>query len=112
MDGWSIGDGFCSALREGVPDGARCAQDAEAHLAVAADGLDQREPGHAPIVARELHREGGYPGPDGQILLPTRSGGCCAVAVFRLEDGSVKAIGVGRIGINDFLSTVSYGPGR
>jgi len=111
VDGWSIGDGFCTGLSDGAPEGVSCAREVEARLAVAADGLDRREPGHASIVAAELHREGGYPGPDGQVLLPTRSGGCCAVAVFRLDDGSVKAIGVGRIGIDPNLSARFYGPG-
>lgn len=69
-------------------------------------GLDQRNPGHAPITSVTIHEEG--VGADG--IMTKRSGGCCAVAVFQLADGSVRAIGVGYIGVSTAPGTVDYGP--
>ena len=38
------------------------------------------------------------------------SGACCRVALFELADGSVKAIGVGTVGISPGIQAFDYGP--
>ena len=99
VDGWPIGSESDCAVTP-------CA----AWLAVAHARLDVRDPGHAEIVTATLHSEGVTVGPDGQLQLTTRSGGCCAVARFVLTDGAVEAIGVGTPGIGDEIRTVDFGP--
>ncbi len=65
-------------------------------------GLNERDPGHAPVVAARLHTEGAFVDPTtGDTILVVRSGGCCQVLVVRLMDGSTRAIGVGFPGISD-----------
>lgn len=92
IDTWRVG-----GLLE-CPDADRCAE----LVRVGLQGLDERDPGHAHVVATELHIEGALmdPSTGGRILM-TRSGGCCQVLLMRLADGSTRAIGVGYPGISD-----------
>ena len=65
-------------------------------------GLNERDPGHAPVAEARLHREGAFLDPtSGDTILVVRSGGCCQVLVVRLMDGSTRAIGVGFPGISN-----------
>ena len=61
---------------------------------VGLEGLDMRDPRHAPVVAAGIHQEGTIRG-----ILTTRSGDCCHVLVVELADGSTRAIGVGYPGL-------------
>jgi len=99
VDGWPIG--------ERLDCGAEC----ETYLTVAEAGLDRRDPGHAPIVDVALHRQGTYELEGGGSYLPVCSGGSCpSVAVFRLSDGSIRAIGVGSPGISTEVRASDWGP--
>lgn len=101
VDGWPVGDPLdCTTPR------ARCPE----LLAEATAGLGRRELGHAPIVRATLHIEGVVLDDDGNQILWTRSGACCNVALFELEDGSVHAIGVGYPGIARDPVAIDYGP--
>jgi hypothetical protein len=107
VDGWSIGAEVASCTSTHVLEET---SDCKERLTVATAGLDRRDPGHAGVVRVSIHREGRYRYANGNVGLVTRSGGCCAVAVFALSDGSVRAIGVGRIGVSTTVSAVDYGP--
>jgi hypothetical protein len=91
IDSWPVGEPL------DCPDAGRCAE----LVRVGLEGFDERDPGHAPVVATELHREGGFVDPSGRRILTTRSGGCCQVLLMRLADGSTRAIGVGYPGVSD-----------
>ena len=91
VDGWPIGH-----VAECRPDD-RCPEP----LATAVAGLARRDPGHAAIVRTTLHQE---------AVLSTRSGACCTVARFELADGTVRAIGVGYLGISRDLKVIDRGP--
>lgn len=100
VDGWPIGRELsCDA-------DARCPE----LLATANDALDQRDLGHAAVVKVTLHAEGTIMDANGSRILQTRSGGCCAVALFELADASVKAIGVGAVGVDPTIRAFDYGP--
>jgi hypothetical protein len=99
VDGWPIG-----------PESDCAVSPCAAWLAVAQARLAERDPGHAEIVKATLHTEGVTVGPDGQLQVTTRSGGCCAVARFELADGTVEAIGVGTPGIGEDIRTIDFGP--
>jgi len=60
--------------------------------------LDRRDPGHFPIVASELR------------ALPITRSSVFYAAVFRLADGSTRAIGVGYPGVSTTPMTIDYGP--
>jgi hypothetical protein len=91
IDTWPVG---ASAA---CPDTQRC----EALVAAGLAGLDARDPGHAAVVATELRDEGVILDPStGHQILMARSGGCCAVLLVRLADGTTRAIGVGYPGIS------------
>ena len=91
IDSWPVGEP------------SRCSIDArcEELVRVGLAGLDERDPGHAQVVAAELHSEGTFmdPATGGKVLV-TRSGGCCRVLVIRLANGDTKAIGVGYPGVS------------
>jgi hypothetical protein len=92
IDTWPIG----AALD--CPDAASCAE----LVRVGVQGLDQRDPGHAQVVATYLHQEGAFVDPTtGDRIFMQRSGGCCHVLVVELADGSTHAIGVGFPGVSD-----------
>jgi hypothetical protein len=98
VDGWHVGpETSCDAV-------ARCAD----LLVVAGEGLDRRDPGHAAVVKVTLHDEG--PEVDATGGRVVRSGPCCDVALFELADGTVKAIGVGQVGISPGIQAFDYGP--
>ena len=99
IDGWSIG-----VELDCTPD-----QECPLLLSTAQATLDRRDPGHPPIVAAALHAEGHVVTDDGGIVLNTRSGACCDVAVFALADGSTAAIGVGYPGISPVPIAFDYG---
>lgn len=94
IDGWSVGAAYtcidtdperpCSAL-----------------LPFAQKRLDQRDPGHLPVIASELR----WQGPDH----PTHTG-LFYIAVFTLADGSHKAIAVTYPEVATYLWTQDYGP--
>ena len=86
VDGWPIGDPYVCSDPQCGP-----------YLELATEGLAARNPGHPEIVEVTLHRHGVILGEDGQPLryLSDRP----SIAVFRLVDGSVRAIGVGHVGI-------------
>ena len=96
VDGWAIGDEV------------DCASDLEcrAFVPAATIGFDRRSPGHAPIMSVNLYQHG----KPGEPVLQVCSGGCPVVAVFRLFDGSIHAIGVGTPGIATEPMTFDYGP--
>jgi hypothetical protein len=102
IDGWLVGpETTCtdwSVTADGVVvDRASCAE----LLAAADRAFDVREPGHAPVVSTELHERRWPPG------------SCCGlryVQVFRLADGSVRAIGVGWPGVSTTPYTIDFGP--
>ena len=100
IDGWPIGSESSCIASERCPE----------LLATARTGLDDRDPGHAAVVKVELHTEGVTVDADGNVILTTRSGGCCSVARFELADGSVKAIGVGFPGVSTTPMAFDYGP--
>ena len=79
-------------------------------MAAATAGLARREPGHAPIRRATLHIEGTVLDEHGNQILWTRSGACCNVALYELEDGSVHAMGVGYPGIAKDPIAIDYGP--
>ena len=91
IDTWPVGGPL------DCPDAGRCAD----LVRVGLQGLDQRDRGHARVIATELHWEGSFVHPSGGRILTTRSGGCCQVLVVHLADGSTRAIGVGYPGISD-----------
>jgi hypothetical protein len=100
VNGWPIGsDVPCSAE-------ARCL----VLLATATAGLDLRDPGHPPVVASTLHREGATFDANGNRLLYTSSGALYVVVRFELADGSVMAIGVGAAGPDPTVRAFDYGP--
>jgi hypothetical protein len=99
VDGWPIG-----------PPADCATTPCQAWLAVAQARLAVRDPGHAEIVKATLHTEGTLVAPDGGLQVFARSGGCCAVAVFELADGTVEALGVGTPGISQTIEAIDFGP--
>ena len=99
VNGWSVGPVLACGDQ-------RCRDE----IPVARAALDEYYPNHPELIALEIHEEGGYRDALGNIVLATRSGGCCEVALFRFADGSVWAIGVGYVGVNDFPSAVPEAP--
>jgi len=98
VDGWHVGpEASCDAV-------ARCPD----LLVTASGGLDRRDPGHAAVVKITLHDEGPVVDATGGRVI--HSGACCRVALFELADGSVKAIGVGTVGISPGIQAFDYGP--
>ncbi len=103
VDGWSIGEGGpCS------PDAQQCQQMVEA----ATERLANRDPFHAPIVEVAVHKEGPYPNRDGEMAPLFRSGGSPDVVVFRLADGTRRAIGVKYVLGDEIPTTFDHGPQR
>jgi hypothetical protein len=103
IDGFAIGaQSDCSERSE--YEAAEC----RTYIPVATAALDRRDPGHAPIVSVTLHEQL-YAGEDGVPRLAVCSGGCMNVAVFRLLDGSIRAIAVGTPGVSTEPITVDYG---
>ena len=98
VDGWGIGPPFTCPFVD--PD-RPCA----ALLPLAVEALERRDPGHLPIVSAELREEG----PDATGNLVVRST-AFEVALFRLADGSMRAIGVGYPGVATEPMALDYGP--
>jgi hypothetical protein len=94
IDGWSVGAPYsCTDADPQRP--------CSAMLPFAQKRLDQRDPGHAPVVASELRSQG----PNH----PTHTG-TFYIAVFTLADGSHKAIAVTYPEVATYLWTQDYGP--
>jgi hypothetical protein len=70
-------------------------------VAAAARALDERDPGHPPVMGMQLHE---------RRRAPTTIGGLQYVAVYVLADGSVRAIGVGWPGVATTPYTIENGP--
>ena len=70
-------------------------------LAAAAKALDDRDPGHPAVVGMQLHE---------RRRPPDMIGGLGYVAVYTLDDASVRAIGVGWPGVATTPYTIEYGP--
>jgi len=68
-------------------------------IEAATDALAAREPGHPAIARVTLHAFGRQVDAEGRILIQMTSGSRW-VAVFELEDDSVRAIGVGYPGVS------------
>jgi hypothetical protein len=81
-------------------------------IEVATARLDERDPGHAPIVEASVHVEGMYPNDDGSMGEVIRSGGPPKVVLFVLADGSRRAIGVKYVLGADTPTTYDHGPER
>jgi hypothetical protein len=79
---------------------------------VATGRLDDRDPGHAPIVQVSVHAEGMYPNDDGEMGQLFRSGGFPTIVVFVLADGSRRAIGVKYVLNDDVPTAFDHGPER
>jgi hypothetical protein len=90
LDGLSVGGdagcGACDQPSEAVGCGA-CESIAE----LARRHVDEES--HGPIAAMSFHREGWYPGPNGEKILSTRSG-TRFVVVVTFVDGSRHAVAV------------------
>ena len=104
VDGWQIGSQSPSCQDRTVTQAnvvvarGRCSA-----LLPAADlALDAGYAGHAPVLTATLHHRGDPAVGDGALQY---------VAVFRLMDGSIRAIGVGWIGVSTEPSTAWSGPG-
>jgi hypothetical protein len=95
-DGWEIGD----------PVDCTSNPECDAFVSAATIGLDRRDPQHARIASVHLHLQG----KPGSPVLQVCSGGCSVVAVLRLADGSIRAIGVGTPGIMTEPIVFDYGP--
>ena len=92
IDGWAIG--APATCNDGDP-----VRPCAALLPLARSRLDTRDPGHAPVVASELRQE--------RVNARTF---ILYIAVFKLADGSLKAIGVGYPGVSTTPGTLDYGP--
>jgi hypothetical protein len=106
-DGWKV-DGLDTCPEPdfdpsaGQPTAWDCGATLALWLKTAGDGFDRRDPGHAPVVRATLHYYGG----NAKFLSNT-----CEVAVLELADGTVRAIGVGHVGVlYDHLATCDHGP--
>jgi hypothetical protein len=101
VDGWSIGEGGpCTA------DVVRCEQmvdEATRHLA-------EREPNHPLIVAVTVHQDGLYPNLDGDLGVIFRSGGPPTIVLFRLADGTRRAMGLKYVLTDEIPTIFDHGP--
>lgn len=110
-DGWTVGDldtcpmpNFNEAIGEEQPSTWDCDASLALWLGAAGQGFDRRDPNHAPVVRTTLHWYAGNArylsnGPE--------------VAVFELADGTVRAIGVGHVGVDySRVHVTDYGPDR
>jgi hypothetical protein len=108
IDTWPIGPEIGCNYEELFPN-TSCAE----IIAVGHAGLDERNAGHAPVASTEFHERGVDLDPaTGRPAIHIGSGPCCAVLVFRLADGSVRAIGVGAPGIGPLIAIPATGPSR
>lgn len=99
IDTWPVGD----PLECG--DARYCDELIEVGL----EGLDERNPRHAPVVAAGIHHEGALVASlTGRRILTTRSGDCCHVLVVELADGSTRAIGVGYPGLGGKAAAIPW----
>jgi hypothetical protein len=92
IDGLSVGvDAGCGACDQPPtsPDCGAC----ESIATIARRRVDERWPSHPPITSLTFHREGGYPGPSGGMIINTRSGSL-TVAVATFGDGTRHAVSV------------------
>ncbi|MEO8468612.1 MAG: hypothetical protein ABI573_02965 [Chloroflexota bacterium] len=100
VDGWAIGS--VSSCSVDVP--------CDLLIDVATKALDNYDRGHAAIVRVTIHDEGHVADALGRTILMTRSGGAIWVARFELADRSVRAIGVGHVGVSPEVVALQHGP--
>jgi hypothetical protein len=108
-DGWQVGGldtcpepNFDAFKGERQPSTWDCDASLALWLKAASEGVDRRDPGHAPVVRATLHYNASN---------VTRLSNWFEVAVFELADGTVRAIGVGHFGVDyAHISTHDYGP--
>jgi|GEM_PF-5424518 hypothetical protein len=91
IDGWLIGHDSCVSS-----DPLRSCS---TMMSLAMTGFDARNPGHLPVVASELRLEGN----------PVHSS-LRWVALFKLSDGTLRAIGVWYPGVSVTPQVIDYGP--
>jgi hypothetical protein len=94
IDGWSVGAAYTCVDTD--PE-----RPCSALLPFAQKRLDQRDPGHVPVITSELRSQG----PNH----PTHTG-IYYIALFTLADGSHKAIAVTYPEVATYLWTKDYGP--
>jgi len=92
LDGLSIGAGAgCGACD--TPDTSAGCGACESIAVLARRHVDETWPGHPGIGTMSFHREGWYPGENGEKILHTRSGSL-VVAVVTFVDGTRHAVPV------------------
>ena len=103
IDSWPVGAAYECQDESGQ---TQCADMVRVGLA----GLDTRDPGHAPVVATQLHREVAFTDDfSGEQKRVNRSGSC-SVLVVDLADGSTRAIGVCYVGRGEVPIAVPESP--
>ena len=103
VDGWPVGEPFQCRMVDG---------ECVFYVPLATTALDRRDRGHAPIVNVALYQQAAYRHEDGGFRKPIclGGGGCDIIVLFQLGDGSFKAIGAGKVGLFQGVSTRDYGP--
>ena len=101
VDGWPVGEPLECRITDG---------ECWFYEALASTALDHRSPGHAPIASASLHLQAAYRQDDGDFRRPICLSGCDTIVLFKLIDGSFKAIGAGSIGVSQEVTTRDYGP--
>ena len=101
IDGWPVGEAGCEDRVVTSGDDVEIARGRCTDLLTAATSeLDQADTGHAAVQSAALHRNVAMHG----------DGGRQYVAVFGLADGTMRAIGVGWVGVSTEPTAVEYGP--
>jgi hypothetical protein len=96
LDGWTVGEPEACpppnfAAGEAWPAVRDCAAITRLWLETAKAGFDRRDPGHPEVARMSLYTYGGT----------AKFIGCwCYVAVLELVDGSIRAIGIGHLGVD------------
>lgn len=112
VDGWPIGAELdCSTELIGRVPKVPCDVQFRTFIRAATDAIDRRDPGHPAIVRVTLHQQSTTAVDAFGHEITRTTTGTIHVARFDLADGSVRAIGIGILGIGPDLWTGDYGPG-